>query len=247
MAGEKSLIKEKKSIIVALDVSDLTTAEKIIRETCKVEGIGGYKIGLALTLIYGLPQVVSLIRRITDLPIIYDHQKGGTDIPDIGEIFATNCKKAGINGVILFPFSGKQVEISWIDACQNNNLTVLVGAHMTHPTFLISEGGFIDDYAPERIFQIAAEKGIKDFVVPGNKPEFIKKYRNLLESILGKGNFTFYAPGFITQGGEISETGKVAGEKWHAIVGSAIYKATNFKQAALTLTSEIKKLNHQRE
>jgi orotidine-5'-phosphate decarboxylase len=245
MAINKPLIKEKKSIIVALDVSELKKAERIVKETCRIEGIGGYKIGLALTLIYGLPQIISLIRKITNLPIIYDHQKGGTDIPEIGEIFAANCKKAGLDGVILFPFSGKQTEIYWIDACQKNNLTVLVGAHMTHPTFLISEGGFIDDYAPEKIFQIAAEKGIKDFVVPGNKPEYIEKYRNLLENILGKGNFTFYAPGFVTQGGEISETGKVAGEKWHAIVGSAIYKANNFRKAALTLTSEIKKLNHQ--
>jgi len=34
---------------------------------------------------------------------------------------------------------------------------VLVGGHMTQPEFLVSEGGFIADDAPERIFKIAIE------------------------------------------------------------------------------------------
>ncbi|MDP2864307.1 MAG: hypothetical protein Q8N73_01445, partial [bacterium] len=89
---------------------------------------------------------------------------------------------------------------------------------------------------------IAAENGVSNFVVPGNKTEFVLRYRELLEKLLGQGNFTLYAPGFIAQLGIISETGKVAGESWHAIVGSAIYKAEgveNMRKAALEVTSQI--------
>ena len=111
---------------------------------------------------------------------------------------------------------------------------------MTQKEFLESEGGFIAN--PEKIYEIAVECGVSNFVVPGNKVEFVLKYRQLLERLLGQGNFTLYAPGFIAQGGNISETGKVAGENWHAIVGSAIYKAEgveNMRQAAIEITSQI--------
>jgi orotidine-5'-phosphate decarboxylase len=113
---------------------------------------------------------------------------------------------------------------------------------MTQKKFLMSEGGFIGDGAPDQMYMIAAQNGIRDFVVPGNKAPFVLKYRNLLEGILGVGNFTLYAPGFISQGGEISETGQVAGENWHAIVGGGIYNAgdmAGMRKAAEQVTSQI--------
>lgn len=235
-----NFIEKERSVIVAADVSQLEVLKELVKQTCLVEGISGYKVGLELVLTYGLPQVVSTIQEQTNLPIIYDHQKAATDIPEMGEKFARACKQAKVNAVILFPFGGAQTEESWIKACQNEGLTVLVGAHMTQPQFLVSEGGFLADDSPEKIFRIAAENKVRDFVVPGNKPEYVEKYRQLLEGFLGKGNFTLYAPGFIAQGGEISETGKVAGKNWHAIVGSAIYKAENFQKAAEKVTSQIK-------
>jgi orotate phosphoribosyltransferase len=117
---------------------------------------------------------------------------------------------------------------------------------MTQKKFLASEEGFIADSAPEKIYSIAAKNGVRDFVVPGNKVEFVQKYRELLENLLGQGNFVLYAPGFIAQGGDISETGKVAGENWHPIVGSAIYKAENKREAAKKITEKIEKARIER-
>ncbi|PJC27974.1 hypothetical protein CO054_02670 [Candidatus Shapirobacteria bacterium CG_4_9_14_0_2_um_filter_39_11] len=234
------LIERERGVIVAADVSEIEMLRKLVEQTCQVEGISGYKVGLELVLTHGLPKVVSSIREYTNLPIIYDHQKGATDIPEMGEKFAKVCKQAGVEAVILFPFGGQETEINWIKACRKVGLTVLVGAHMTQPKFLASEEGFISDEAPEKIFRIAVEKGVKDFVVPGNKPEYVERYRELFEKILGVDNFTLYAPGFISQGGNISETGKVAGRRWHAIVGGAIYKATHPKKAAEEITQQIK-------
>lgn len=235
-----SLIERERSVIVAADVAEIKTLEKLVKETCQVEGIGGFKVSSALVLNYGLPAVVSTIRKHTKLPIIYDHQKGGTDIPVMGKRFAKVCSSAGVDAVILFPFGGAETEISWLKACQEEGLTVLVGAHMTQSRFLASEGGFIADEAPEKIFRIAAENGVRDFVVPGNKPEYVDKYKRLLEGLVGEGSFVLYAPGFISQGGDINETGKVVGGKWHAIVGSAIYKSSDPKGAAEQITQQIK-------
>lgn len=227
-----------RSVIVAADV-EVSKLSKLVEETCVVEGIGGYKVGLSLALEEGLARVVSTIKDHTNLPVIYDHQKAGNDIPAMGAEFARVCKKSGVDAVILFPFAGEATERDWIKACQDKGLEVLVGAHMTQPKFLWSEGGSLADEAPERIFTIAVQEGVTDFVVPGNKVEFVDHYRTLFENILGKDIFTLYAPGFITQGGEISDFAKAAGNKWHAIVGGAIYKAVNMHKAAEQMTRQI--------
>jgi orotidine-5'-phosphate decarboxylase len=239
MSYAEQLIGRDRSVIVAADVEAEKLAE-LVRATCVVKGIGGYKVGLELVLEQGLPKVVKMVEDNTDLPIIYDHQKAGNDIPEMGVRFASVCKKAGVDAVILFPFSSARTERDWIHACQDKLLTVLVGGHMTQPEFLENEGGFIAVGAPDRIYQIAAENGVRDFVVPGNKVEYVAHYREFLERMLGKGTFNLYAPGFITQKGEISEFAQVAGEKWHAIVGSAIYKAMDIRAAAEQMTSQIR-------
>lgn len=235
----KKLITRDKAVIVAADVTTIKELEKLVAQTCNVKGIEGYKIGLALALTYGIEGVVAIIRKHTDLPIIYDHQKAGNDIPEMGKTFAGVVANGGVDAAILFPFGGGLTERTWIKACENAGLTVLVGGHMTQKEFLESEGGFIADSSPSKIYTQAAECGVTNFVVPGNKVQFVSKYRKLLENILGPNNFVLWAPGFISQNGEITEFAKEAGLVWRAIVGSAIYKADNMNEAAKMITASI--------
>ncbi|MBI2134413.1 orotidine 5'-phosphate decarboxylase [Candidatus Woesearchaeota archaeon] len=223
-----TIIKTNKSIIPSCDVPDLERLKVLVKETCSVKGIGAYKIGLELGLKYGIPTTVKTIRRYTKLPIIYDHQKAGNDIPELGEKFAKSVK--GVNAVILFPFTGPETEKAWIKACRNAKLGVIVGGEMTHKGFSEEEGGFISNKESLKIYEIAAKEGIKDFVVPGNKPEKIRLYRAFLEARGIKP--VFYSPGLITQGGNITESAKAAGKSWHAIVGRALYEAKNMNKAA---------------
>lgn len=239
MGNLERLIPRDKSVVVAADVEAGMLSE-LVKKTCLIEGIGGYKIGLELALEQGLPRTVGVVKEHTGLPVIYDHQKAGNDIPDMGTKFAAVCRKAGIDAVILFPFASAKTERDWIKACQDQELGVLVGGHMTQPEFLANEGGFISVDAPDRIYTIAGQQGVRDFVVPGNKVEFVAHYRQLLEEVLGADNFRLYAPGFITQKGEISEFAKVAGAHWHAIVGGAIYKAIDITAAAEQMTAQIR-------
>ena len=234
------LVTEETSVEIAADVDSRGAYDYLLKNTHDVEGISGYKVGLTLGLGLGLGNVVEIARQYTKKNIIYDHQKAGNDIPETGSNFARVCKKSGIDAIILFPFTSPTTELRWIKESQDAGLTVLVGGHMTHEKFLHSEGGFIADDAPERIYSLAAKNGVRDFVVPGNKAEYVEKYRSLLEEILGPDSFALYAPGFITQKGEISEFAKVAGDRWHAIVGSAIYKAADIKTTTEQITSQIK-------
>src|SRR3989344_4755366 len=193
------IIKHNKSIIPSLDVDTLERAREIVEETCSIEGIGAYKVGFELAIPFGLTKVVETIKDITNIPIIYDHQKSATDIPDTGIKFVKACKKTGANAVIFFPQAGPATELEWLKAAKAENMPVIVGGEMTHPQYLQKDGGFIMDDAPKRMYEIAAKNGVVDFVVPGNKPERIVFYREFLESLAIRP--VLYSPGLISQGG----------------------------------------------
>jgi len=237
------IIEAKRSIIVAADVTNFVELVHLARGVKGVSGISAFKLGIGLGL-DGLKAAADTIREHLgeDLPLIYDHQKAGNDIPDMGKVFADKIKRAGVNNAILFPFAGPATQEAWTKACVDAGLNVLTGGIMTHPQFLVSEGGYIADESVERIYRLACRLGVRHFVVPGNKIDWVKKIRQWLVEELGEGNFVLYAPGFITQKGDISECGQVAGEEWHAIVGSAIYgKKTveEMREAAATVTKTI--------
>jgi len=231
------LISSIKSIIPSCDVSNVQRLEHIVKQTCDIYGVGGYKIGFELTIQFGLKSIVDVIRKYTNLPIIYDHQKGGTDIPRMGSKFAGACRASGVESVILFPFGGLATEEEWIKSCQDAGLIVIVGGHMTHNNFLQSEEGFIADDSPKRIYEAAIKFGVTDFVVPGNRLDLVAQYRKLIES--SQIPFVLYAPGFITQGGMIAEFSKAAGDRWHAIVGASIYEAVDIKDTVREMTKEL--------
>ncbi len=231
------IIELDKSVIPACDVATLAELEELVKATAPVKKIGAYKVGFVLGLGFGLGNVVSAIRKFSDKPIIYDHQKAGTDIPAMGEKFATVCSEAGVDAVIFFPQAGPETEKAWIEAAKAKGLGVIVGGEMTHPAYLKGDGGFIDDAAPKKMYATAIEAGVTDFVVPGNKPEKIKEYKEFFE---GKGiEPVLYSPGLVAQGGELSESAKAAGQRWHAIVGRGIYKEEDRAKAAEELTSKL--------
>lgn len=230
------LIDLDRSIIPACDVR-LREFEKIVRETADIPQIGAYKIGAILAVSEGLKKVVELARKYTDKPLIYDHQKAGTDIPETGAAFAATLRDCGIDAVILFPLSGPKTQEAWTLAAQEAELHVIIGSYMTHDRFLRSDGGYIDDAAIEKILVIAATQGVSNFVAPGNKPEGIKNLRQIL-SRAGV-DPVFYAPGFVTQGGTITAAGAAAGPHWHAIIGRALYEADDIRQAALEFAASV--------
>lgn len=231
------IIDQARSIIPACDV-DAEKYEAMVRETAGLPGIGGYKIGFVLALSIGLPRAVEVARKYTDKPLIYDHQKAATDIPETGAAFAKVCRSAGIDAVILFPQAGPETERAWVDYARNEELGVIVGGLMTHKKFVRSEGGYIADEAIIEMYELAANLGVCDYVVPGNNPVAIRKIRAMLER--EHAHPVLYSPGFISQGGKISSSAEAAGERYHAIVGRGIYEAKDMKSAALALCRELK-------
>lgn len=231
-----AIVKSDRSIIPACDVDSLKKLEALVEATADVDGIGAYKIGFELGLAYGLPKIMETVRKFSEKPVIYDHQKAGTDIPDTGKAFASVCKRSGVDAVIFFPQAGPETEKAWIKAALDEGLKVIVGGEMTHPAYLAPDG-YLSADAPKRMYETAIAMGVTDFVVPGNKPEKIGAYKQLFES--HKVDFTLYSPGLVTQGGKITDSGKAAGKKWHAIVGRAIYEAQDMGKAASEFASQL--------
>lgn len=230
------ILHAKYGIIPACDVTGLKELINLVEKTRSLEFIQAYKIGVRMVALEGAKKVVKEIRRLTNLPIIYDHQKYGTDIPDLsGGTILESFKDAGIDGLIIFPFAGIKTLQATVEGCRRANLVPIVGGEMTHQGFLISEGGYIADNAPAKIYRDAARLGVDTFVVPGTKIDKIKEYAKLIGGIVPNPWLMF--PGIGKgQGGDIAEAFKAASPyKCSAIVGRGIYAAKDISAAATAL------------
>lgn len=224
-------------IILACDVSTLGEAESLAQLSLRFKEIVGYKIGFSLGLRFGLREVTKVLKKINPLPVVYDHQKAGTDIPQMGEPFACCCKEAEIDGVIVFAQAGPKTLESFVSSIFEYGMTPIVGGVMTHPGFLVSDGGYIINDAPRQIYQIALNKGVSYFVLPGNKPDLLQAYSKILNVRPG---ISVIMPGIGSQGGDLETAFHACnGLKPYAIIGSAIYKAGDPIVAAESFISSL--------
>lgn len=229
------LIPISKSIIIACDV-DVSLFEQILNATHDIPEVGAYKIGASLALT-SCGKLKSY-RSSSGKPFIYDHQKAGTDPPRSAKLFARACRENLFDAVILFPFAGPDSLESYVVACKENGLEVIVGGRMTKPKFLASEGGFIDDNAPVKIYHLAAKLGVKNYVVPGNRPLDILFYKSIVKKII-KEDPVLFSPGFGIQGGSIYLASFVENSNIHFIVGESIYSKPDIRKAALEYVREL--------
>ena len=231
-----NLFRSNRGLIPSCDVGELDDLEDIVKATCDLDFVQGFKIGMQIVMRHGLAKTVSLIRRCSDLPIIYDHQKFGTDIPEVcGGKVLDDMKEAGIKSVIVFPLSGSETLEQIITSCEHLRLVPIVGGEMTHRAYLVSEGGYLADESPGRIYQDAAKLGIDHFVLPGTRLDRAKKYYASLTSAVRDPKFLF--PGLGSgQGGDIADALKlVQSHPGYAIIGRSVYDAKDRRKAAIAL------------
>ncbi len=229
------MFQSNHGIIVSCDVKSKEELKSLVISTADIKGIVGYKLGFMLGLRFGLPDVVSLIKDESDLPVVYDYQKAGTDIPEMGENFAWVMKESKVDSAIIFPQAGPKTHEAFVIALKKSGVVPMVGGEMTHPGFLAKDGGYIRNDAPGDIYALASRLGVEYFIVPGNKPESMKKYAESLASV----NPKFCMPGIGRQGGDIANAFEACGGfDAYAIIGTAIAKAGNIKEAAKKFCKE---------
>jgi orotidine-5'-phosphate decarboxylase len=163
-------------IVPALDIDSPEHLERVVRETSKREGVAGYKLGLTSVLRFGLRESVRRLRDLTELPILYDHQKAGPDMPDMAAKYVALCKEAEVDGLILFPVAGPTAVDSFVGEALRAGLTPLVGGEIPVPDYGVSGGGYLLDDALDRILVRAAQDKADHFVLPAHDAAKIERW-----------------------------------------------------------------------
>jgi orotidine-5'-phosphate decarboxylase len=186
-------------LMPALDSDDLELVVKLVASVGDMSFIKGFKLGFILGLTHGLPEVVKRLKDVTEKPLIYDHQKAGTDIPATGAQFAQVMVRAGIDEAILFPQAGPETSRAWIKSLKKHGIGVISGGLMTHPGYILSEGGYLADERIPEMYRLAQDEGVNSFVVPLTRPDAT---RAIFPAGSLSADMTFYSPGFGAQGGD---------------------------------------------
>jgi orotidine-5'-phosphate decarboxylase len=237
-AGRELFSGRESGIIIAADVSSLPHLRDLAEVASRVPELVAIKVGFSLVLRHGLPAAVNTIREVTHLPVIYDHQKAGTDIPQMGKSFAMACRDADVQGMIIFPQAGPKTLEGFVEAAFDHEVVPIVGLVMTHPAYLQSEGGYLRDDAPELICKTALGLGVTDFVLPGTKPEVVRRFAQ--SSLGGIKGLSIMMPGIGAQGGSIKSAFEAAApHRPFAIAGRAVYEAPDPKAALASLAAEL--------
>ncbi len=204
---------------------------RLVEATTGIEGMVAYKVGLTLTLPLGLPEAIRRLRTVTDLPLIYDHQKAGPDVPDMASKFAETCRQAGADGLILFPLAGPRAVDGFVGQALAERLLPIVGGDLPLADYNESGGGYVIDNALKLIFERAIAAGADHFVVPGNTPAKVAQHAAWLVDALECPQL--FIPGIGALGGSIADTfAAAAGCRAYAVVGRAVYGADEPTEAA---------------
>jgi orotidine-5'-phosphate decarboxylase len=230
-------LRTTSGIMPALDADSFDAVKRVVERTTRIDGVVAYKLGLTSVLRLGLAAVARELRSLTDLPLIYDHQKAGPDVPDMAAKFAALCKEAGVDGLILFPVAGPRAVAEFVGNALANRLLPVVGGDLPLPDYNVKGGGYIADDALGRIFERSVAMRADHFVVPATD---LAKVRRLSAWLVERLEVPFlFMPGIGPLGGSIKDAFAAApGCRRYAVVGRAVYGAPDPAEAAKRLAGE---------
>lgn len=183
------IFKAKNGILIEFNSDNTKIISSIITSTRDFPFIVGYKINAESIILSGLESIVKLIKEQSSLPLIYDHQKFGSDNPDIswGGIIE-KIKKVGVDALVILPYAGKEILKRIIKSCNKIGLLAIVCGDLSYKGYFNDEGGYIDSDSQQRIYLDAARLGVSHFLMSCNRLERIKIYCHQLGSIVGQLN-----------------------------------------------------------
>ena len=236
----KPFCASERGIIIAADVRTLKELRGQAELGASVSEVAAIKVGFSLALRHGLKTVVDAVRAVSSLPVIYDHQKAGTDIPQMGRPFAEICREAGVRATIFFPQAGPKTLEGFVKGAIECGLTPIVGLVMTHLAYTQSEGGYIADDAPASMCDASIALGVEHFVLPGTKTDVVARFA---KGPLGKcPTSAILMPGIGSQGGSLPAAFEAAApHRRFAIIGSAIYRASDPKATLQRFAEECRR------
>ena len=181
------LFEQKNGVIIDMGYLQGKSLIETIEVTENIPFVVGYKIGTLPVLEAGLKDTLISIRKISKKPLLYDHQKLGSDLPGLykGRMLDL-IKSYGADGVFIFPLGGKEVLEAIINKCIDIELTPVVCGDLSYKGFFAEEGGYIDIDIQQRIYLDAASYGVSHFMMSCNRVDRIKIYCHQLGGMIGQ-------------------------------------------------------------
>lgn len=233
-------LNDPPKLIVALDLALEDIEVLLPRLESAEDALAGYKIGSLLSLRESLPKTVSTIRNYTKLPIIYDAQKGSTDIPPIVEEQVNVVGECGVDVIIGAPMgAGPVTQKAFIEASFENDLLPIIVLEMTHP----GSSDYLKEDASMEILKLALGLNVRDFVAPANKPERLKLYKKIAKEL--DKEIKIHSPGVGPQGGGPASAVKSGAD--FIISGRSIFKSDLPNKAVEEMYAEILEAYNERE
>ncbi len=226
-------------IVPALDIESPDRFDLVVKATSGVEGVAGYKLGLTSVLRYGLKESMRRLRDLTDLPVLYDHQKAGPDMPDMAKKFTALCAEAEVDGLILFPVAGPTAVDGFVIEALNAGIAPVVGGEIPVADYGVSGGGYLIDDALDRILERAVADKADHFVLPARDIAKVTRWSNWIAAHVEAP--VVFLTGFGSLGGtmEGAFAAAKACPRRFAIVGRLITEAADPAAAAATLYGEM--------
>jgi orotidine-5'-phosphate decarboxylase len=220
-------------IVIECNFSSIKKLESIVEATNDLDFIVGYKVGAELALATTISDVVKAIRKFTNLPIIYDHQKFGADDPGFcGGSFLKTIKDAGVDAVFIFPFGGIASLKAAVDKSIESGLIPVVGGDMVHEGFTKEENGYLEDSSPQKMYMDGAGIGAKHFVIPCTRLDRMRIYCSRLESMVGSPVLFVTGVGLDVCDDMIKACKVVKQHRSYAIIGKEITSEEDYRKAA---------------
>ena len=220
-------------IIIECNFSGIGKLEAIIDATNDLDFVVGYKIGAELAISSKIKDIVGTIKKHTNLPVIYDHQKFGSDDPMFcGGSFLETLKDAGIDGLIIFPHGGvRSLEAATLK-CIDLGILPIIGGDMVHNGYTEEEGGYIDGAAPQKMYIVGANFGAKHFVIPCTRLDRMKIYCHRLGNMVNNPILFITGVGIETCDDLVKACEIVKQYHSYVIIGREITDEKDYRKAA---------------
>ena len=211
-------------VIHALDVDSLEKGLEIVGKVSPY--VDGIKVSYTLLFQHGISSFEAICEN-TSLPVIADLKLA--DIPAIVKRLSEKVLEAGVDGVIVHGFCGRDVVEACVEEAERRKAMVFVVAELSNPGAVEYMKGM-----GERIAKMALEAGAYGVVAPATRPDSIARIRRVVGEEL-----VIISPGIGVQGAEVGDA-ILAGADYE-VVGRLIYQAPDPAEAAKKIAEAIKK------
>lgn len=219
-------LKRETGLILALDILDEQKAFELLDKT--QEYIDAVKINWPIVMSCGLG-IAQKIKEKYNLSILADFKVA--DVPVTNHKIIKLAIDSEIDAIMIHGFIGPDA-ISSCNDVANDEIGIIIVTELTNPGGKVFTQYFSEDFA-----RLAVDLGCYGIQAPGNRPERIKRLREIIGNDL-----IIVACGCGTEGGNVFDKAIKSGADF-VIAGRSIYKSENPSKTAQEIVNKILDIN----